>query len=133
MCTAAASITCGVSVGCVISVTSGSGSCLLFNTTSGSGWWILAATRSILAASKAPKGKRLSSCQSALVIIIVPASSKLNSTGKIPTDKLSKTPSFASCNASSPARVSLMRASNNTVSPTCSRLSTMPMGWVLSW
>lgn len=133
VCTVAASITAGVSTVFSISVNSSFSSCVLFNSISSGSWGILAATLCTLAASKAPYGNKLNSCQSALVTTMVPASSKLNSIGKMPTLTLSNTPSFASCSASLPSVVSLILASNMTVSPTNSRAVTKPIGLVLSW
>ena len=100
----------------------------------GAAWWILAATFVMLAASpKAPTGTSDNSTQSAAVIIMRPASSKLNCVGFTPTLTWSMVPSAAITSASLPSVVALILALKSIASGVSTRSVTTPTGWLASW
>ena len=88
-------------------------------------WWIFAS-------ANAPSETMLSSDQILAVTCITP-STIVHSVGVAPTLTESKTPSWASVSASSPALVAEIRAANITPSGVSTRSVTMPMGLVESW
>ena len=92
-----------------------------------------AATLEMVAPANAPCGTRLNSTQSPLRMVILPLSSYLNSVGLTPTETASMTPSDASTNASSPARVLETLAVKYMASALSTRSETKPTACVESW
>ena len=92
-----------------------------------------AATSVMTAPENAGTGTMLSSSQSAAVTTMTPSLSYLNFVGLTPTDTESRTPSEASCSASSPAAVLAILAANIMPSGVSTRSVTTPTGCVASW
>ena len=89
----------------------------------------------MVALAKAGMGTSDNSRHSAAVITVVPSSIWYESITSTPTDTESKTPSLASCRASSPAAVAAIFAVNSMPEPSAAsrRSVTNPTGWEASW